>query len=244
MVSRERVRQFIGVNRWLFVAGVVLAGAVYLTLRYVSQLQTAAPKPQVVATSPVVVVNTALSAYEPLTSAQLRVEMLPSKVVPPGAVTSVAQLKGAWTTEAVAPGVPLVASAIFYPKTGNVLAARINPADMAFDLPLSAPNAVDGMIQPGDHISLFTTMKTATGQSTVDFFNNIPVLAVNGSMAPSAKPTVGQSLVLILALPPNEISALMFAQQQAPIQVALDAPHSTAKVPPPYTLHMYQTVTP
>lgn len=245
VVSRERIRQFMGVNRWLFVASVILAAAVYLTLRYVAQVRAVAPSTQATQMAPVVVVNSAISAYQPLTSAQLKVEMIPTSAVPQGALTSISQVKGAWTTEDVAAGVPLTPSAIFHPKTSNILAARMNPADMAFDMPLSATAAVDGLIQPGDHISLFTTMKSSSGQpKTVDFMNNIPVLAVNGSMAPPAKPTVGQSLVLILALPPNKISALMFAEQQAPFTIALDAPHSTASIPPAYTLHMYQTVTP
>lgn len=245
MVSREGIRRFVGVNRWLFVASIVLAAAVYLSLRYITQVHAVSSSAKPVQTAPVVVVNTALSSYQPLTASQLKVEMLPVKDVPQGAVTSVAQLKGAWTTESVAPGVPLVSSSVFYPKNSNVLAARINPSDMAFDLSLSSTAAVDGLIAPGDHISLFTTMKSSTGkQKTVDFMNNIRVLAVNGSMAPSSKSTVGQSLVLILALPPSQISALMFAQQQAPFTVALDSPHSTASVPPAYTLPMYQKVTP
>lgn len=74
--------------------------------------------------------------------------------------------------------------------------------------------------------------------------NNIPVLAVNGSLAPSATPTVGQGLTLILALPPEKIASLIFAEQHGTLVAALDAPHSTAQVPVPYSQKTYLTPIP
>jgi pilus assembly protein CpaB len=134
-----------------------------------------------------------------------------------------------------------VSSDVFQPQSANILAARIAPGDMATDLPLSASDAVDGLIQPGDTVSLFTTITESNGKVvTEDFMNRVKVLAVNGSMVPSSSPTPGQGETLILALPPEQIAALLFAEQKGTISAVLDAPHSTAQAPAPYGLTQWE----
>lgn len=240
MIARDRIRQVLFVNRWLFVASLLLAGAVYASLRYVTDYMARQTAATTNATTPVLTVSTAMGAYVPISSADVTVKSYPTNLVPPGALTSPNQLTGAWTTEALSPGTPIVPAEIFRPTSSNIIAARISPGDMAIDLPLNAQDSVDGLILPGDHISIFTTIAGSKSTSaTVDFLNNVPVLAVNGSLVPASTPTVGQGLTLILALPPRDISALIYAQQQGPLVVALDAPHSTASAPPPYNTSMY-----
>ncbi len=249
MNGTSRVKQFLAVNRWLLVAVILCAAAVYISFRYVTQyMQQQAQQQRTVATAPVLVLTTATAAFEPLVAGDVTIRRYPVTLIPPGALSSMASLTGAWTTEALVPGVPLVGSDVFIPKTSNVIAARINPHDMAVDLPLGSADAVDGLIDPGDHISLFTQI-TPSGSTTPnpvveDFMNNIPVLAVNGSMTPSATPTVGQGLTLILALPPEKIASLIFAEQHGTLVAALDAPHSTAQVPVPYSQKTYLTPIP
>lgn len=243
------MRQFLAVNRWLLVAVILCAAAVYMSFRYVTQyMQEQAQQQRTVATAPVLVLTTATTAFEPLVAGDVTIRRYPVTLIPPGALSSVAGLTGAWTTEALAPGIPLVGADIFYPKTSNVIAARIGPRDMAVDLPLGSSDAVDGLINPGDHISLFTQI-TPSGSGTPDpvvedFMNNIPVLAVNGSLAPATTPTVGQGLTLILALPPEKIAALIFAEQHGTLVAVLDAPHSQVQVPTPYSQKTYLTPVP
>lgn len=241
MVSRERLKQGWTIHRWLLLTVVFVGAALYFGLQYVSRLTIMRAKQTATATIPVIVAAGSIPAYEPLTSQEVRVELMPSDAVPPGALTAVGQIQGAWTVHAVSQGVPVVQADVFWPHNANVLAARISPQDMAIDLPLTAQDAVDGLIQPGDHISLFTTITSAQGPQTVDFLNNIPVLAVNGSLAPLSTAPVGQGEVLVLALPPKDVAALIFAQQQAPFVVALDSPHSKAAPPLPYDMTQYKT---
>ena len=247
MSGTTRIRQFLAVNRWLLVAVILCAAAVYISFHYVTQyMQQQAQQQRTVATAPVLVLTTATSAFEPIVPGDVTIRRYPATLVPPGALSSVASLTGAWTTEALGPGVPIVGSEIFYPKTSNVIAARINPHDMAVDLPLGSSDAVDGLINPGDHISLFTQITPAGSSNPVveDFMNNIPVLAVNGSLAPAATPTTGQGLTLILALPPERIAALLFAESHGTLIAALDAPHSQATIPVPYSQKTYLTPIP
>jgi hypothetical protein len=100
------------------------------------------------------------------------------------------------------------------------------------------------MIQPGDTISLFTTITEKNGQQvTEDFMNDIKVLAVNGNLTPPTSPTTGQSLTLILALPPANIATLLFVEQKGPVDAVLDAPNAQTTPPKPYgTLNWQQPV--
>lgn len=245
--TSERVRTFFRVNRGLMLSLLGLAVAVYVSSTYVRQYLSLRARSQSVVQHlvPVVVARTAIPAMTPVTAADVTVESWPTANVPPGSFGAVTQLTGMWTLETIEPGVPLMASEVFMPKTANILAARIAPGDMATDLPLSAPNAVDGLIEPGDTVSLFTTITESNGKVvTEDFMNQIKVLAVNGSMVPSTTPTPGQGETLILALPPEQIAALLFAEQKGSITAVLDAPHSTAHPPAPYGLAQWQRPVP
>ena len=246
MSASQRLRVFFRVNRWLLLSLIVLAAAVYVSAHYVQRL-IARPTSAgaAVATVSVVVARTAIPAMAPIPASDLVVESWPTSTAPPGAYGSLSALSGAWSTEAIAPGVPLVGSETFVPKTANVLAARIAPGDMATDVSLAATATVDGLIQPGDTISLFTTITESNNkQVTEDFMNHVKVLAVNGSMTPSTTSTAGQSETLILALPPNQIAQLLFVQQKGSVTAVLDAPHSTAQAPTPYGVTQWQTPIP
>jgi pilus assembly protein CpaB len=243
MSTSERVRTFFRVNRGLLLSLVALAVAVYLSATYVRQYLAGHTRSSLSVQHlvPVVVARTVISAMTPVTPQEVTVESWPSADVPPGSFSAVESLTGAWALETVAPGVPLVSSDVFQPQSANILAARIAPGDMATDLPLSASDAVDGLIQPGDTVSLFTTIMESNGKVvTEDFMNRVKVLAVNGSMVPSSSPTPGQGETLILALPPEQIAALLFAEQKGTISAVLDAPHSTAQAPAPYGLTQWE----
>lgn len=231
-----RVGTFVKSNFWLIISLVMLGIAAYWSLTYVHNLMTSRSSATApVATVQVVVPSTGIAAYTPLTSANLKTISLPVGAVPPGSFNTVNALQGQWSNEALAVGVPIVSSEVIAPKTANILAARIHPSDMAIDLPLAANNAVDGLIYPGDTISLFTTITESNGQQVMeDFMNGVKVLAVNGSMVPATTSTVGQSVTLILALPPKDVAMLLFMENKGSVQAALDAPNAHPTPPTPY----------
>lgn len=241
-VNREnRFRQVITVNRWLFLAVILGMVAVYLSLQYVAAVsQRTEVGHGNVATVPVVVAQSAIGAFTPLVPQDVVIKQFPQNLAPPDALSSLSGISGAWTTVAVAPGMPVSLSAVFFPKTSDVLASRIAPKDLAVDVPLTSVNAIDGLIVPGDRITLFNTIPGSATTSVVeDFMNNIPVLGVNGLLTPSTTSTIGQSITLILALPASRIPQLIYAEQQGKLVAALDPPHSSASIPAPYTTQMY-----
>lgn len=238
MVMKERVGSFFRVNRWLLVSLIALGAAVYVSTRYVDSVLSNAPHPgatSAVQEEAVVVVRTAVPAYEVVTAADVGIEQMPVGDVPVGAYTQVSQVVGQWTQEAIAPGLPIVSSDVFQPKSANILAARIHPGDMAVDLPLGANSVVDGLVEPGDTISLFTTITEKTGQQvTEDFLNSVKVLAVDGNLSQTTPPQAGQNLTLILALPPSQVAKLLFTQQKGAIEAVLDAPNAVTVPPKPF----------
>jgi len=246
MVQVERIATFIRINRWLLAGLVAIGLATWVSVHYVHQVIRQDVAKTQVPTIAVMVANQPIPAYTPITPNLLKTVMFPASAIPTGVFQNVQSLTGAWTTEAISPGIPLVQSAVFFPKTANIIAARIAPGDMAVDVPLSATGAVDGLIQPGDTVALFISTTKPNGDKVIaDFLNHLKVLAVNGSLSPSATSTVGQGLNLIVALSPPQIEALVYAEQNAnAITAALESPHSRAISPPPYDQSQFSTLTP
>ena len=238
-------------NRWLLLSLIALGIAAFFSLQYVNRIeQRVRAVPSAVPMSTVVVARVTIPALTPVMPNDVTTESVPTATVPVGAYSNVAALNGTWTQEAIAPGLPLVASQVFVPKSANVVAARIAPGDMATDVPLSASEAVDGLIEPGDEVSLFTTITEATTKQTVveDFLNRVRVLGVNGVMTPpvatAASPTAGQGETLILALNPSQIATLLYVQERGTVTAVLDAPVGTTSVPKPYGQAQWQVPIP
>ncbi len=246
MAIAKRMGSFFRINRWLLAGIIVMGLAAYASARYVQiAIQRADAKTRV-PTVQVLVASQAIAAYEPVTPSMFTPKTYPASAVPPGAYSSPQSLSGAWSTEAVSPGMPIVPSEVFFPKAANVLAARISPGDMAVDIPLSSTNAIDGLIMPGDNVALFITITPKSGPKEIeDFMNHVKVLAVNGSMSPPSSPGVGQSPNLIVAMTPSRIERLLFAEQNSSgFTAALESPHSKATRPTPYGLTKLDTPIP
>lgn len=242
-----RITGFLRENRWLIVGVGAIAATGVLSAGYVRSAVASAHRAFTPpATTTVWVARSALPAYVPISRSDLRAQKELTATVPAGAYTSPQSLSGAWSTEAISPGMPIVPSAVFFPKSASVLAAQIGPGDLAIDIPLSSAAAVDGLISPGDAITIFVTVgpKNPTIET---FMSRVKVLAVNGSLAPVPQPAVGQNPDLIVALPPAQIERLLLAEQTAGthLSVALESPHSTAPTTPtPYPTSRLETPRP
>ncbi|CAB1127886.1 Flp pilus assembly protein CpaB [Candidatus Hydrogenisulfobacillus filiaventi] len=227
-----RLRAFVLVNRWILLAALLAAAAAEATLLALhprTAAVPAAPAPGV----RLAVLTRPVGPDQPIPASAVAWQTYPLRLVPPGAIRSPAALAGAWSAEALTPGVPLTAAEVFRPREANVLAARVAPGTEALAVPVSADNAVDGMVSPGDRISLYTTVTGPGGHPrTVQVFRELPVLAVDGSLSPAA-PTPGRGFTLLLALPPSAVTELLYIMQHGPLTVTLDGP-SPAPKPAPF----------
>ncbi len=245
MAIAKRMGTFVRVNRWLLAGVVVIGVAAYVSARYVQiAIQQANAKVKT-PTVQVLVAAQPIAAYTPVAPAMVTVKTFPAASVPAGAYSALTGLSGAWTTQSVSVGMPVVSSEVFFPKTANVIAARISPQDMAVDVPLSSTAAIDGLIIPGDNVALFITITKGGQKVLADFMNDVKVLAVNGSMAAPAAPAVGSSPNLIVAMPPAKIESLLYAEQyDGGFTAALESPHTKAKAPAPYGMTNLQNAIP
>jgi Flp pilus assembly protein CpaB len=211
------------INRWLIIGVLALAIAVYATLRVLAlRPQQAATNSQTVT---VLVVAKAIPVDSPILGSDLVERSYPVDLVPPGAYRG--SLAGQLTTEALYPGQVLVTSDFFSPKTADQIPVRIPKGDVAYDLALPSQSEVDGVIAPGDRVTIFTSLSAgspgggSTG-ATMVFLEHVNVLAVNGLLASSNTP--GSEEQLILAVTPTQAEALVYASTHSTLTIVLERP--------------------
>jgi pilus assembly protein CpaB len=216
----ERLRTWGRLYAWMVLTMVLVGVGVWAGLRYLADRQAdalrAAPKVAVW------VVTTPVAADTPVLPPDVKAELWPASLVPPGRY--VGPVGGLYAAEALAPGEPLLASQVYRPATSDLIATRLPPGDVAVDLAVGPTNGVDGVIAPGDRVSVLATVPAGTNgpARTVLFLSHVEVLAVNGSL--SAAPAPGQGEQLILAVTPRVAEALAFAQSHAALTVVLERP--------------------
>lgn len=222
------------INRWLVIGVLALAIAVYATLRVL------ALRPQQTTTTSqsvsVLVIAKPIAADSPVLATDLARKAYPVTLVPPGAYTG--SLVGQLTTEALAPGEVLVASDLYTPATSDQIASRLPKGDVGFDLSLPAPAEVDGIIAPGDHVTILASLAPGTKGvgptgTTQVFLQHVNVLAVNGSLTAPATPGAGEQLILAVTAPQAE--ALVYASTHASaLTLLLERPNQNLGTIPPY----------
>lgn len=226
------------VNRWLLLGMVLVAVGIYGGLQFLSRAKQASAAP--VPTVKVWVIRQALPADSPITPSDLTARAYPIDLAPPGYYTG--PLTGLWTTEALAPGVPLVVTDLYMPATSDSIAARLPKGDVAIDLPTAVSTGVDGVIAPGDRISLLVTAAPA-GAKTAEtriFLRHLAVLAVNGNL--TAAPTPGSGEQLILAVTPAQALAITYGEAHGSFTVMLERPHQHLGTVAPYPGTNWPTV--
>jgi Flp pilus assembly protein CpaB len=222
------------VNKWLVATIIFVGAAVYaaLTVLAATPPTTASTPPAAVHTAIVYVLRAPLADATQITAADLSAVAWPLNLIPPGALKSPPE--GLWTAEALPAGVPLVSTDVINPATSDLVATHIPPGDVAMNLTLAASSEVDGVVVPGDRISILATVSASgrTGPETEWFLRHILVLAVNGDLAGTATPGAGESL--ILALTPQQALGLQFAETAGQLQVVLERPGESLPAVPPY----------
>ena len=225
-----RVGTWWRVNRWLLLGALAVGAAVYVGMRMVAlngrPVAAAAP------TAVVYVLRQPLPADVPITAGDVGTETLPVSAVPPGALTVLPV--GLWTSEALPADVPLVGQDVFSPATSEQVSVHIPPGDVAMNLSLPAPAAVDGIVAPGDHVSVMATVPASPqGKPETEWFlSHVLVLAVNGALTGSPTPGAGEAL--ILAVTPRQAEAIQFAEVNGTLTVVLERPNESLTPPATY----------
>ena len=176
------------------------------------------------------VVATAVPANTPLGPSAVVRALRPVSTVPPGAWTGTPN--GLWSTEALQPGTVLLAAQVFRPAGADVVADRLPRTEVAINLSVPAPQAADGIITPGDRIGILVTGTAHTTGFTTWFLQQVPVLAVNGSLTGASTP--GATEQLLVAVSPAAAAALTYAAAHAALTLAIESPLAPVYHVPPY----------
>lgn len=227
------------VSRWLIIGILLVLAGVYAALRFLAATKTA---PVTTQTTNVYVLTQPVGADSPILPSDVKTETWPNSLLPLDAYYG--SLAGAYSTEALPQGVPLVASDVFLPPNSDFIKDRLPKGDIAFNFPTNPSSAVDGVIAPGDQIALLALVppagaKTSSSSSSgtvneqvVVFMQQLNVLAVDGSLTAGNTPGSGEQL--ILAVTPQQAEALVYAEAHTTFTVVLEAPHQKLGTVAPY----------
>lgn len=172
---------------------------------------------------------------------------IPLNAVVQGAITDVSQLEGKSTAFPILQGEQITTARLQGSSTqvsGGVLG--IPEGQKALTLPIALPQAVGGVIQAGDHVTLYATFEDVSiinatldqllagkqtdtkkhdiGSFTVTVVADVQVLKVAN---PLADQSGGDVSMLTLALSPEDAQKVVFSQEKGKVWLALLPPGET-----------------
>jgi len=161
-------------------------------------------------------------------------ETIPVKSAVTGAVTSLEQLKGRRTSVPVLAGEQIPVARLQGSTALPGGSFGIPTGYEAVTLSLEATRIVGGIVQTGDHVSLYATFQPPVNPyETVTLVADVRVLRV-------VKPATGQSAttgtLVTMALKPNDAQRVVFAQETGHVWMALQPPGQTGVRVPPTTV--------
>jgi pilus assembly protein CpaB len=175
---------------------------------------------------------------------------IPAAAIVQGAVTDVSQLKGESTAFPILQGEQITTARLQGSTTqvsGGILGIPIGYK--ALTLPVELSRAVGGILQAGDHITLYVTFDDVsvipgslqgvlTGKQTPgkkqELGDYTATLAPDVEILRALKPSDnGGQVLLTLALKPADAQKVIFAQEEGKLWVALLPPGETGTIVPP-----------
>jgi pilus assembly protein CpaB len=203
------------------VLAVVLGiGAFLLVHGYTERVRALAPA--LGEPAPVLVADHDLARGTRLDPDMLRRVMMPSRFVPPGALSDPEAVAGRVLLAGLATGEPLTRTRLAAAGAGPI-AALVPEGFRAVSVPVELPAR---SVHPGDHVDLLATF--TTGRHHVETVaSGLEVLMVLGEADPSsglADTGGGGTRTLVVLTTPSEAESLAYAKAFAAISVLIDGP--------------------
>jgi pilus assembly protein CpaB len=181
---------------------------------------------------------------------QFRIIQVPASVVVNGAVTSVDQLAGKNNSVAILAGEQIPAARISGNVPGGALAI---PEGMeAITVSLDTPRAVAGVLNAGDHVTIYSTFRGGPGKGaaasepvTVVLVPTVELLAVfrplasstfGGDDEPTSSEQLPGSLTVTVALTPEDAQRFVFSMESGSTWFGLLPPDESGQPMEPITL--------
>jgi pilus assembly protein CpaB len=204
------------------VLAVVLGfGAFLLVHGYTERVRALAPA--LGEPAPVLVAESDLARGTRLDPTMLRRVTIPSRFVPPGALSDPEAAAGRVLLAGLATGEPLTRTRLAAARAGPI-AALVPEGYRAVSVPVELPA---GSVHPGDRVDLLATF--TTGRHHVETVASaLEVLMVLGDADPSGIADTGGgdsgTRTLVVLTTPSQAESLAYAKAFAAISVLIDAP--------------------
>jgi pilus assembly protein CpaB len=216
-------------TKFIVFAGVAGLLATFAIHRYVTAKTTAAVKP----THQVVVALGDLSPGTALDASSAKAATWPQELVPPKAVTSVAQVQGRVLITPVCKGEPILLSKLAPEGTAAGLGGLLDESKRAITVRVDDVSGVAGFIHPGDHVDVLAELPVPGGNGehfSKTILQNIVVLTAGQfwEQNKEQKPSIVNTVTLELT--PEQGEVLTLASNQGKIRLALRSKLSTAQV--------------
>jgi len=158
-------------------------------------------------------------------------ETIPKTDMVQGAVTSLEQLKGRRTSVPILAGeqIPVARLQGSTALPGGTFGIPVGYEAMT--LSLDPTRIVGGLVQTGDHVSLYAAFQPpVTSYETVTLVPDVRVLRIQ---KPSAGQPATTGTMITMALKPSDAQKVVFAQENGKVWIGLQPPGQTGvRVPP------------
>lgn len=159
----------------------------------------------------------------------------------PRAATSVERVVGRITIAPIEEDEQVLMTKLSVPESTSSLAMKTPPGKRAITFPIDVISGLSGMIRPGDHVDIMTTIPVPTqdaqGKVTqqpmiLPLFQSVLILAVGSNISTygttDARQVGGQPTTITVALDPQEAAILAFVQEQVKsLRLTLRSPTDT-----------------
>jgi pilus assembly protein CpaB len=213
----------------LFLAVVLGLVTVFFLSYYINSLakETIAPQAQVV-----VAYNT-IPANVKITTDMVKLKSVPADTVHPEAITSLDEVVGAVSKDAIIKDEQILSPRIAGNGAGENLSYRIPQNMRAITIPDTETSGVAGNIIVGDKIDILVTyedLKTNPDPVTITQLQNIEVLSlgVQNQTDQEKKSAIPSSITLLVN--PSQAEALAYATIKGTIHITLRNPADSAKI--------------
>lgn len=178
-------------------------------------------------------------------AANFETSIVPNQFVQPQAATSLDRVSGMVTIAAISKGEQITLNKLSYSKQAmGGLAEVTPPGKRAITISVDNVSSLAGMIKAGDYVDVIAVIpqsvpigggKTAIQSVVLPMFQKVLVLAVGQETSAVPKPDLRfrkeekqeTSLLVTLALAPQEASLIVFVQEQGRIRLIMRSPTDT-----------------
>lgn len=161
---------------------------------------------------------------------------VPRDLVVEGAVLSLADLRGGQTSSPILAGEQISVARLRGEAEvgGGILGI---PSGMkALSVPLDAPRTVGGLVQQGDHVTVYASAPLPSGNTTMALVPDVQVLKVVGGPVSGVSDQSAAPVLVTLALNPRDAQKVVFAMEFGKVWLSLLPPNEKGNKQAPVTL--------